>query len=184
MAYKKTKKYLVGIDSDGAVFDSMKIKHTDSFIPAAVEVWGFDEQTAKRFTQIEEKINLYSMNRGINRFPGLLMTFEELGGTEGLENFRKYINSDYPFSNVGLEEYMQKNPFEMLDKAMEWSKLCDKLFLEGTKDLKPFAGVSKALNIMHTAADIMVVSAPHPAKAVQAAADHFGGSGGRDALGH
>lgn len=90
MTYQKRKEYFVGIDSDGTVFDSMKIKHTDSFIPAVIEVWDFDVKTAKRFAEIGERINLCSMNRGINRFPRLLMTFEELGETEGLGY--RYIN--------------------------------------------------------------------------------------------
>lgn len=159
MRYKKRKKYFVGIDSDGTVFDSMKIKHTNSFIPAAVEVWNLDKKTSKQFKEIEERINLYSMNRGINRFPGLLMSFEELGEIDGLEDFKRYINSDYPLSNAGLAEYMQKNPSVFLDKVMAWSELSDRFFSDGTKNLKPFRAVSKALCTMHAVADIMVVSA-------------------------
>ena len=149
----------MGIDSDGTVFNSMKIKHTDSFIPAALEVWNFDENTSKRFRKIEERINLYSPSRGINRFPGLLMAFEELGGIDGLEDFKRYINSDYPLSNTGLTEYMRENPSAFLDKVMTWSKLSDHLFLKGTKGLKPFEGVTRALGIIHLSADTMVVSA-------------------------
>ena len=71
------KKFFIGVDSDGTAFDSMTIKHTDSFIPAMFEVWGLDG-VRERVTEIEQYVNLYSKDRGINRFPGLLMTFEKM----------------------------------------------------------------------------------------------------------
>ena len=42
MEFVKEKDFFVGIDSDGTAFDSMKIKHTFSFIPAAIEVFGLE----------------------------------------------------------------------------------------------------------------------------------------------
>ena len=69
------KKYFIGVDSDGTAFDSMTIKHTDSFIPAMISVWNLDS-VRERVTEIEQYINLYSKDRGVNRVPGLLKTFE------------------------------------------------------------------------------------------------------------
>ena len=64
-------RYLIGVDSDGTAFDSMNIKHLDAFIPAALEIWPMGEACARRFTEIEKTVNLFSSLRGINRFPGL-----------------------------------------------------------------------------------------------------------------
>ncbi|MBR1584688.1 MAG: hypothetical protein IJ662_04035, partial [Clostridia bacterium] len=70
--------YLIGVDSDGTAFNSMNRKHIDAFIPAAIEIWHLKGETAKRFAEIEKKVNLFSSLRGINRFPGLLKVFEQL----------------------------------------------------------------------------------------------------------
>ena len=43
MDFTKTKDFFIGIDSDGTVFDSMTLKHTFSFIPAAIKVFELEE---------------------------------------------------------------------------------------------------------------------------------------------
>ena len=40
MNFEKTKRFFVGIDSDGTVFDSMTVKHLEAFIPQMTEIWG------------------------------------------------------------------------------------------------------------------------------------------------
>lgn len=163
MEFVKDKEYFVGIDSDGTVFDSMKIKHTFSFIPAAIEVFGLEDY-AEVFTEMEERINLYSLTRGINRFPGLLMTFIEMKEAgyrdfRGLAELEKYIASGYPLSNAGLEEWLLQNPSEFGQKVLEWSKLADVYFERLTQNIPPYAGVLEAVEHMKKSADIMVVSA-------------------------
>lgn len=166
MEFVKEKAFFVGIDSDGTAFDSMKIKHTFSFIPAAIRVFGL-EVCEGAFREIEERINLYSLTRGINRFPGLLMTFEEFLAaghcTEdqlaGLEDLKAYVASGYPFSNAGLTEWLAKNPSVFGEKVLQWSKLADAYFEKLTEDIEPYEGVAQAIEHMRKDADIMVVSA-------------------------
>lgn len=163
MDFKKIKSLFVGIDSDGTVFDSMTIKHTHSFIPASIKVFGL-QSCAKEFTEIAEKVNLYSPSRGINRFPGQYLAFEELQEKglhkfEGLENFKAYIDSGAPFSNSGLEEYLKANPSKFNQKVLEWSRLGDEYFEKLTQNIPPFEGVKSAVKKMSGKADIMVVSA-------------------------
>lgn len=164
MEFVKQKDYFVGIDSDGTVFDSMTIKHTFSFIPAAIEVFGL-EDCAEAFKEIAERINLYSLTRGINRFPGMLLTFEELRDAGHhdvgvvIDEMTKYINSGYALSNAGLEAWLKENPSEAGNKVMEWSKLGDKYFDKLTENIPPYEGVHKAVDHMRASADIMVVSA-------------------------
>lgn len=168
MDFIKEKEYFVGIDSDGTAFDSMKIKHTFSFIPAAIKVFGL-ESCADAFKEIEERINLYSLNRGINRFPGLLMTFEELiasghyipsqADEEGFVNLKMYLESGLPLSNAGFEEWLKKFPCVFGEKVMQWSELSDVYFERETEGIEPYDGVTKAIEYMREKADIMVVSA-------------------------
>lgn len=166
MEFVKEKDFFVGIDSDGTAFDSMKIKHTFSFIPAAIEVFGL-EACGEAFREIEERINLYSLTRGINRFPGLLMTFEELIAAgycredqlSGREALKEYIESGYPLSNAGLIDWLAEQPSAFGQKVLRWSKLGDTYFEKLTRDIKPYDGVTRAIEHMGSKADIMVVSA-------------------------
>jgi len=161
--FTKEKAFFVGIDSDGTVFDSMTIKHTRSFIPASVKIFRL-ENCRDEFKEIAERINLYSKSRGINRFPGQYLAFKELEERglhkfEGLEDFKDYIDSGFPFSNAGLKDYLEANPSEFNRKILEWSLLGDEYFEIGTQNLPPFDGVKSAVEKMTLEADIMVVSA-------------------------
>lgn len=152
----------MGIDSDGTVFDSMNIKHTRSFIPAAVEVFGL-EKCAGEFRKIAEHINLFSLKRGINRFPGQYLALKQLrddGLCElpGLEDFGRFIDSGRPMSNTGLKEWLAENPSDFNRKVLAWSELGDRYFAEQTENLAPFDGVYQTLSKMKISTDIMVVS--------------------------
>jgi hypothetical protein len=63
--------YLVGIDSDGCVFDSMELKHKECFIPAFINHYGL-QGVSKMAREAAEFVNLYSKSRGANRFPALV----------------------------------------------------------------------------------------------------------------
>lgn len=103
MKFKKKKEYFIGIDSDGTVFDSMKIKHTDSFIPAAIQIFDL-KKCAAEYKEAAERINLYSLKRGVNRFPGLYMALCEMEESgffqEDMGAFRAYLDSGYALSNA------------------------------------------------------------------------------------
>ena len=154
-------KFFIGIDSDGTAFDSMTIKHSKAFIPVSIDVWNFHE-IKDVVTEIAERINLYSKSRGVNRFPGLLMMFEELKekgyNVDDFSPFTAYINSGFPFSNAGLESYMKENPHPFLDKVMKWSKDSDKVFAKEVEGLMPFKFVKESLEKAQGTADIVVVS--------------------------
>lgn len=71
------REFFVGIDSDGCAFDTMEVKHKECFIPAFINHFGL--AAASRITrEVAEFVNLYSINRGINRFPGYLKVLDLL----------------------------------------------------------------------------------------------------------
>ena len=72
--FKKTKEFLVCVDSDGCAMDTMDIKHIRCFGPVMVEQWGL-QKWKKQILERWNEINLYSMTRGINRFKGLAIAF-------------------------------------------------------------------------------------------------------------
>lgn len=161
MENKALKKYFIGIDSDGTAFDSMTIKHSKAFIPVAIKVWNF-EGIKDTVTEICERINLFSKTRGVNRFPGLLMMFEELEAKgEKVPDYtalKDYINSGFGFSNSGLESYMKENDDPFLESVMKWSKDSDVLFAKEVEGLMPFKYVKESLEKAQEYADIVVVS--------------------------
>ena len=162
MKFIKKKEHFIGIDSDGTVFDSMKIKHTDSFIPAAIEI--FDLQECKdAYKEAAERINLYSLKRGINRFPGLYLALLEMKErrlwSDNVEELGKYVDSGYALSNAGLEKWLAEHPSVFMQKVLAWSKLGDVYFDKLTENIQPFEGVSGTVAHMGRYADIMVVSA-------------------------
>lgn len=164
MPYVKNKDYFVGIDSDGTVFDTMSIKHTHAFIPAMIDIWNL-HSIAEDVKRIAEDINLYSSTRGINRFPGLLLTFDRLSSENtsfnigDYESLRSFVESDYPLSNDGLKSYIKQNQNAFLEKVLLWSEKADILFTKKAEGLPPFAYVKESINLMHKSADLMVVSA-------------------------
>ena len=94
--FRKTKDFFIGIDSDGCAFDTMEVKHKECFIPNIIKF--FDLAAISKYArEVAEFVNLYSYWRGVNRFPGLILTFDMLadqavaerqaGRTKGLRAF-------------------------------------------------------------------------------------------------
>ena len=105
------KKFLVCIDSDGCAIDTMEGKHKRCFAPLMVKTWGMQEHGEKA-EEIWNRISLYSMDRGINRFKGLEMTLRECVDAgflqEDLTDLREWIGSTDILSNQSLEEQIGK----------------------------------------------------------------------------
>jgi phosphoglycolate phosphatase-like HAD superfamily hydrolase len=168
--FKKSKKFLVCVDSDGCAMDTMDVKHKKCFAPKAIEVWGLEKIEAK-FLEVWDMVNLYSKTRGINRFKGLVKTFELLEA-EGIEmpefsTIKNWTESSAELSNPALEKAIEKTGDEQLFKVLNWSNLVNKAIRELPEDDKPFQGVKEGLMNISEVADIAIVSSANKA-AVQA----------------
>ena len=75
--FQKNRDFLVCVDSDGCAMDTMDVKHEKAFCPCLVQVFGLQEY-ADFITPYWMDVNLFSATRGVNRFKGMLMTFEAL----------------------------------------------------------------------------------------------------------
>ncbi len=155
------KEFFIGIDSDGTAFDSMTIKHSRAFIPVMIKVWGF-EDNADDIYRICEDINLYSSTRGIDRFSGLLVTFDRIAG-EGIKvvdysSLKGFLESGKSLSNASLKEYMEENPSDFLADVYRWSSEADELFKKEVYELMPFKNVRRVLEKALPKADIAVIS--------------------------
>ena len=164
--FKKTKEYLVCIDSDGCAMDTMDIKHIRCFGPSMVqewELWKWEEE-AKFYWN---KVSLYSMTRGINRFKGLYETLKyvdtHITPIEGLPDLEYFVTDSRELSNPALKRYIEKTGSPMLQKCLRWSETVNAKIRQLTdNDRLAFDGVREALEMLKEQADIAIVSSATP----------------------
>ena len=100
--FKPTKEFFIGIDSDGCIFDSMEIKHQECFAPCFIKY--FHLQAVSKFArETWTFVNLYSKDRGANRFPALARAIKFLGARPQV-NARGVKMPDM----TGLEEWLKR----------------------------------------------------------------------------
>lgn len=159
--FEKTKDFLVCVDSDGCAMDTMDVKHIKCFGPKAVEVWGIQE-SAEPFLKLWNDINLYTRTRGINRFKGLVKTFEDAAAQgmnmPDLSSVKEWVETTKELSNPSLEKAIAETNDEQLMKALQWSVEVNKAITELEGEDRPFPGVKNGLATVEKVADIAIVS--------------------------
>jgi len=165
--FQKNHDFFVGLDSDGCVFDSMEIKHKECFTPMFVKHWKL-QAAAKYARRVWEFANLYSVSRGMNRFPVLVRSLDLLADwpepmARGLElpdlgPLRAFIDSGLPPSNAGLTDYMKDHPHPLLDQTMAWSLAVNAMVKDIVEGVPPFPKVRECLDHITSKADLAVVS--------------------------
>jgi phosphoglycolate phosphatase-like HAD superfamily hydrolase len=166
--FAATREFFIGIDSDGCVFDTMETKHKECFIPSIIRSYGL-ASISKYVREVAEFINLYSQHRGINRFPGLVLTMDML--TEraevlrrrphipALAGLRAWVARETRLSNPTLAAEVAATGDPDLAEALQWSEELNRSIAELVKDVPPFAFVRECLESMQDKADVIVVSA-------------------------
>ena len=161
--FKKTKNFLVCVDSDGCAMDTMDIKHIRCFGPCMIEVWQlqkWEEKILKRWNEI----NLYTITRGINRFKGLSMalseTNEQYQAIDGIDDLIYWSENADELSNEALKKEIEKHPQKKIFKlALKWSEMVNNAIKKlPESEIKPFPLVKEALKLAHEKADIAIVS--------------------------
>lgn len=161
-SFKKSKEFLVCVDSDGCAMDTMEVKHRKCFGPKIIEVWGL-QGIEEKFLETWNMINLYSKTRGINRFKGLVKIFEVLT-EEGVNmpdfsSIKKWTETSPELSNPALEKAIEEIKDEQLIKTLKWSKAVNKAISELDNEDKPFPNVKEGIEIISAVADVAIVSA-------------------------
>lgn len=164
--FAKTKEYLICVDSDGCAMDTMDIKHIRCFGPSMVQEWKLWrwEREAEFYWN---KVSLYSMSRGVNRFKGLYETLRyvdtHMTPVEGLSDLALFVNESKALSNPALQEYIEKTDSPILKKCLRWSETVNEEIRQLTaNDRLAFSGVAETLSMLSARADIVVVSSATP----------------------
>lgn len=164
--FKKKHEYLICVDSEGCVMDTMNCKHMHCFGPCMVDEWGL-RTWEKEILHRWNMINLFQMTRGINRFKGLSMALTEINEKYtpivGLDALNRWVETAHALSNEGIAEAIESADDEdgriCLQKALLWSLAVNEDITKLPEELKiPFSGAKEGLEVAAQFADVAVVS--------------------------
>ena len=164
-SFERKHDYLVCVDSDGCVMDTMNCKHFHCFGPCMVAEWGLEEWKAAILDRWNV-INLFSMTRGINRFKGLAMALGEIDKQykpiPGIEALQHWADTAPALSNDGVIKAAAAAEGDaklIFEKALSWSKAVNAAIVELDESLKvPYNGAKEGLAAAHQFADVAMVS--------------------------
>jgi len=173
--------FFVGIDSDGCVFPTMDLKQKKCFHKIIVSHWHL-EPIEKYVRESAEFINLYSIYRGRNRFPCLLMSIdlirnrpEIIASKVKLPEFKsltKFIDSGVPLSNAELEKAVKATGDEELASILKWSKDVNVDIAKTVKNIPPFKWVRESFQQIKKNSDAICVSQTPTEALVREWAEH------------
>jgi len=165
--FKPSHEFFVGIDSDGCVFDTMEVKQKEFFIPAAIKYFDLFA-IAKTLRQTWEFVNLYSIHRGVNRFPALIKVFDLLSKRKeitetgyklpDLSALKEWVKIETRLSNSTLRACYESNPDPGLGTVVKWSEAVNIEISEWLHDVSPFPYSRDAIEKISSFADTIVVS--------------------------
>ena len=165
-SFERKHDYLVCVDSDGCVMDTMNCKHIHCFGPCMVTEWALEEWK-DAILERWNVINLFSMTRGINRFKGLAMALGEIDKQykpiEGIRYLQHWADTAPALSNDAVAkaaaEAIEPEAKLVFQKALNWSKAVNASIVKLAEELKvPYEGAKEGLAAAHAFADVAMVS--------------------------
>ena len=160
--FTKKREFLVCMDSDGCVMDTVRIKHSTVMCPELIRVFALDDY-AEFITAAWDEINLHTITRGISRFESVRLVFDRLKnrGIEipGSEEIAAWVDTANELSTASLQRELQKTGSLALRKLQEWNNACNRRIQALEPTFEPFPGVEESLRQLHAVADVAVVSA-------------------------
>ena len=165
-SFERKHDYLVCVDSDGCVMDTMNCKHFNCFGPCMVTEWGLEDWKDDILARWNE-VNLFSMTRGINRFKALAICLAEIDQKykpiTGIDALVHWAETAPALSNDGVAKAAaaatDADAKLVLEKALSWSKAVNASIVELDEALKiPYEGAKEGLAAAHEFADVAMVS--------------------------
>ncbi|MCL5674434.1 MAG: hypothetical protein M1501_01650 [Candidatus Omnitrophica bacterium] len=174
--FKRTKDFLVAIDTDGCVTNNMNGKQMVIFHPHYMgfyDLWEIESY----FREIAEYYNLFSIHRGCNRFLAVQYTLNSLyeradvrkivrekniplPGKEMLDDYIEFcVEYNWGLGNPSLEKFIELHSLNFeLYKLLGWSEAVNRTFPFINPKIPPFSNVKNSLTAMNEYADVVVVS--------------------------
>lgn len=174
--FKRTKDFLVAIDTDGCVTDNMNGKQMLIFHPQFIEFYQL-RGIESYFREVAEYYNLFSVDRGCNRFIAIQLTLTALQNRKDVQQvlqerhiklpnikpLNEYIaytkENKLGLGNPSLEEFLNQNPKDLaIYKLLGWSEAVNRMFPYISAKITPFDKVKECLELMAQHADVLIVS--------------------------
>ncbi|MCI0538609.1 MAG: HAD hydrolase-like protein [Verrucomicrobiales bacterium] len=164
--FKPAKEFFIGIDSDGCIFDSMEIKHKECFAPMFIK--HFQLQAVSKYArEVWEFVNLYSKDRGANRFPALSKAVKLLGARAQVQAravkmpetapLDEWIKRETKLGNATLNAEVARGN-QGLAQVKVWSDAVNKAVEDIVQGVPPFPLVRDSLEKLNRQADAMCIS--------------------------
>ena len=164
--FEPNHEFFIGIDSDGRVFDSMEIKQKECFAPMFIKHHGL-QAVSKYAREVWEFVNLYSKNRGINRFPALIQALRLLSDRSEIKArnakvpsypaLDEWIAHETKLGNATLAAEVERGN-KGLKQVKVWSDAVNVQIADIVQGVPPFPLVSEFLVKSLEQADLMVIS--------------------------
>ena len=152
--FTKKREFLVCMDSDGCVMNTVRIKHSTVMCPELIRVFALDAY-ADFITAAWDEINLHTITRGISRFESVRLVFDRLKnrGIEilGSEDIAAWVDTATELSTASLQRELQKTGSLALRKLQEWNNACNRRIQALEPTFEPFPGVEESLRQLHAA---------------------------------
>lgn len=165
MLFQPRHKFLIGIDSDGCVFDSMEVKQIQHFHPMIIKHWDL-RRIETEVRAVAEYVNLRSPWRGSDRFRALLKTFEYLHQWDACKrpdvtlpaykDLAHWVENSEAVNNDSLAAAAANSP--ELQTVLEWSLDVNQDIATRMMPVPVFDGAGDTLTLMHAQADTVVIS--------------------------
>lgn len=167
VAFAPSHTHAVAFDSDGSVFDTMDLKHRECFIPNTIKYYRL-QPIARYAREVAEFVNLHSCWRGINRFPGLVKTFEMLRDRgvarrpdvhlPDWTRIQAFIDWAPALGNPSLRDAVERTGDPSLLNLLAWSEAVNRDIDVMVSGLPPIPVARQCIERLHDGADILVVS--------------------------
>ena len=155
--FTKKREFLVCMDSDGCVMNTVRIKHTTVMCPELIRVFALDEQ-ADFITAAWDEINLHTITRGISRCESVRLVFDRLKNrgieSPGSEDIAAWVDTATELSTASLQRELQKTGSLALRKLQEWNNACNRRIQALEPSCEPFPGGEESLRQQHAVADV------------------------------
>jgi phosphoglycolate phosphatase-like HAD superfamily hydrolase len=166
--------YMICVDSDGCAFDAMEIKQKECFAPNFINAYNL-QAVSKYARECWEFVNLYSVDRGCNRFIAIIKALDLLGkrkeviargfkvpDTTGLQ---EWVKVETKLGNPALIEAVERTQDPALKQALDYSIPANVSVEQIVRGVPPFPLVRESLAKGAEKAEMVVVSAT-PAEAL------------------
>jgi phosphoglycolate phosphatase-like HAD superfamily hydrolase len=167
LALKPEKEFFIGIDSDGCAFDTMEIKQKECFCPNFIKYFRM-QSVSKYARETWEFVNLYSTNRGCNRFLAVNETLRLLAIRPEIRarNFVipnpaaliEWTKKETKLGNPTLKKYAEETGDPFIIQTLEWSLKVNEDIEKMVFGITPFPFVKECLGKIKPLADTVVVS--------------------------